>query len=314
MRTLTNEELKQIYHGAYSFGEKDGYLSAFQYTQEQMEYLKFNDFYYVRSYRSNAKTLEFTTTATKVAFDYSCENPSETIELAINKTICEVVYIKEENQKGRLEFDLPEGEKDVCIYLTADNTTYIRNFCVNADFTPIKKRKKALWLGDSITQGYGAFRSGETYVSVANRILDYEVINQGIGGYYYDENVLMPMEGYTPDIIIAAHGTNQYKNPDRIERVEKYYKKLTELYPNTPIITVTPFYRGDCGELSEQFNVFCKSIRKIAESYKNVTVFEGASFGPHAKDYYMPDWVHPNALACSYYGTNLANAIRSLGF
>ena len=38
---LTNEELKKIYFGAYEFAEtEDGYLQAFQYTKDQIEYFK----------------------------------------------------------------------------------------------------------------------------------------------------------------------------------------------------------------------------------------------------------------------------------
>ncbi len=38
---MTNEELKKYYRGAYSFAEtEDGWLQAFQYTKEQMEYFK----------------------------------------------------------------------------------------------------------------------------------------------------------------------------------------------------------------------------------------------------------------------------------
>ena len=36
---LTNEQLKTIYFGAYSFAEtEDGYLKSFQYNQEQMNH------------------------------------------------------------------------------------------------------------------------------------------------------------------------------------------------------------------------------------------------------------------------------------
>ena len=38
---LTNDQLKSIYYGAYSFKEtEDGYLQAFQHSQEQMDYFK----------------------------------------------------------------------------------------------------------------------------------------------------------------------------------------------------------------------------------------------------------------------------------
>ena len=38
-------------------------------------------------------------------------------------------------------------------------------------------------------------------MSVANRLLGYDIINQGIGGYVYDKKSLMPMEWYKPEVI-----------------------------------------------------------------------------------------------------------------
>ncbi|MBR6643656.1 MAG: hypothetical protein IKL28_08365, partial [Lachnospiraceae bacterium] len=69
---LTNEQLKALYHGVLWYEEtEDGYLRAYQYTKEQTEYFeKAFDFWYERCNASNAKTLEFTTTATSCAFEY----------------------------------------------------------------------------------------------------------------------------------------------------------------------------------------------------------------------------------------------------
>ena len=38
---MTNQELKNIYFGAYFFEEtEDGYLQSFQYSKEQMKYFE----------------------------------------------------------------------------------------------------------------------------------------------------------------------------------------------------------------------------------------------------------------------------------
>ena len=67
---LTNEQLKTIYYGVLEFEEtKDGYLQAFQYTKEQMNYFeKVSEFWYERCMASGAKTLEFQTTASHASF------------------------------------------------------------------------------------------------------------------------------------------------------------------------------------------------------------------------------------------------------
>ena len=56
---MTNKELQSIYHGAYFFEEQEGgWLQAFQYSKEQMEYFKGAfDFWYDRCMASTAKTL-----------------------------------------------------------------------------------------------------------------------------------------------------------------------------------------------------------------------------------------------------------------
>ncbi len=314
---LTNEELKSIYFGAYEFEEtEDGYLQAFQYSKKQIEYFKgAMDFWYERCTASSAKTLEFTTSARKVAFDYKIiwKGSADSFELAVNGLVTDIVYVKDVLDTGRIEWELPEGEKNVIIYLTADETVLIRNFEADAKVTRAKKNEKVLWLGDSITQGYGPLRSSCTYVSVANRLLNYDIINQGIGGYVYDKNSLMKMEGYNPDKIIVALGTNQYGDKD-MSVVEEYYETLTGIYGNEiPILCISPLWRGDNLEALPVLYAFCENVKKIAGRYKNVQIIDGMKLVPHLPEYFL-DNLHPNCFGCEVYGRNLVEEIRRLGF
>ena len=314
---LTNEELKSIYFGAYEFEEtEDGYLQSFQYSKKQIEYFKgAMDFWYERCTASSAKTLEFTTSARKVAFDYKIiwKGSADSFELCVNGLVTDIVYVKDVLDTGRIEWELPEGEKNVIIYLTADETVLIRNFEADAKVTRAKKNEKVLWLGDSITQGYGPLRSSCTYVSVANRLLNYDIINQGIGGYVYDKNSLMKMEGYNPDKIIVALGTNQYGDKD-MSVVEEYYETLTGIYGNEiPILCISPLWRGDNLEALPVLYAFCENVKKIAGRYKNVQIIDGMKLVPHLPEYFL-DNLHPNCFGCEVYGRNLVEEIRRLGF
>lgn len=333
---MTNDQLKKYYFGAYSFEEtEDGYLQAFQYTKAQMDYFKGTfDFWYDRCMATTAKTIEFVTEGTKVSFDYKLIwlGSPDSFELAIDGQITKIVYVmdlmkegmpKEEPKEGfpswklpkegSLKWELPEGKKSVVIYLPADATVLVKNFEVNAPVERPEKNEKVLWLGDSITQGYGPLRSSMTYVSVANRLLNYDIINQGIGGYVYDKKSLMKMDGYQPDKIIVALGTNQYGSETMID-VEEYYETLTGIYGNEiPILCISPIWRGDQPEGYEKFVSFCENIKKIAGSYKNVTVVDGFTLVPHLKEYYL-DNLHPNCLGTENYGRNLVETIRKIGF
>lgn len=310
---MTNRELQNFYFGAYSFEEtKDGWLQAFQYTRPQMEYFRGAfDFWYDRSMATTAKTLEFITKATKVSFDYRFiwVGSQDSFELMVDGLLQKIIYVKDIKEEGKIEWELPAGKKNVVIYLPADATVLVRDLELNAPAVRPEKNKKVLWLGDSITQGYGPLRSGQTYVSVANRILGYDILNQGIGGYIYDKKSLMKMEGYDPDMIIVALGTNQY-GAETMRDVEEYYETLIGIYGREiPIYCISPLWRGDNPEGIPTLERFCDNVKKIAGSYPNVRVIDGFTLVPHLPEYFL-DNLHPNCLGTEVYGRNLAEAIR----
>ena len=314
---LTNKELQNFYFGAYSFEERDdGYLQAFQYTKEQMEYFKGAfDFWYDRCMATTAKTIEMKTDAQKISFEYKFlwKGSEDSFELMVDGLITKIDYVKDVKEEGKLEWQLPAGMKNVVIYLPADATILIRNFEIDSKAERPVKNEKVLWLGDSITQGFGPLRSAQTYVSVANRLLNYDIINQGIGGYVYDKKSLLKMPDYTPDKIIVALGTNQYGS-ETMKDVEEYYESLMKVYGNEiPVLCISPLWRGDKPEDSAIFERFCNNIKKIAGSYKNVKVIDGFKLVPHLSEYYL-DNLHPNCLGTETYGRNLVEEIRRIGF
>ena len=318
---MTNKELQSIWFGAYFFEETgDGWLQAFQYSKDQMKYFESCieagfGFWFERCTATNAKTLEFTTDARDVSFEYRFTwlGSEDTFELAVDGQIREIRYVKDLPREGKLAWELPEGKKDVIIYLPADATVVLRNCEIGGAFTPARKNEKVLWLGDSITQGYGPLRSAQTYVSVANRILNYDIINQGIGGYIYDKKSLMKMDGYTPDRIIVALGTNQF-GCETMKDVEEYYETLIGIYGNEiPVLCISPLWRGDLPEQMPVLVRFCEKVKEIAGRYPNVKVADGFTLVPHLPEYFR-DNLHPNELGGEVYGRNLAEAIRRLGF
>ena len=314
---MTIEELKELYFGAYFFEEtEDGFLRAFQYSREQMAYFKGAfDMWGDRCDASTAKTLELSTGATEISFDYKIlwMGSPDSFEIAENGLITDIRYVKDLEKEGTIRWTLSAGRKDAIIYLPADATVIIKNFEVNAPCTPAVKGEKVLWLGDSITQGFGPLRSAQTYVSVANRQLNYDILNQGIGGYVYDKKSLMSMPGYKPDKIIVALGTNQFWS-DTMKDVEEFYETLTAVYGNEiPILCISPIWRGDVPDHAAKFVDFCEKVKAIAGSYRNVTVVDGFTMVPHRPEYYL-DNLHPNCLGTETYGRNLVEAIRKIGF
>ena len=242
--------------------------------------------------------------------------------MAVDGLITKIIYlkdlvkgdtVKEPFPEGTLSWELPEGKKNVIIYLPADATVLVRNFNIKAAYTPAKKGDKVLWLGDSITQGFGPLRSSQTYVSVANRLLNYDIINQGIGGYVYDKKSLLKMEGYNPDKIIVALGTNQY-GCETMKDIEEYYETLIGLYgTKIPILCISPLWRGDNVDGIPTLTRFCEDVKKIASKYANVKIVDGFKLVPHLSEYFL-DNLHPNQLGTEVYARNLVEEIRRLGF
>lgn len=313
---LTNSQLQKIYHGALHFRETpDGYLQAFQHTDAQMNYFKeVAEFWFERCDASTAKTIEFQTTATTFSFDYKIIwiGSPDSFEVAVDGLITNITYIKDISEEGSLSFDLPEGLKQITLYLPADSTVLLRRFDIGGDYTGVRKNANVLWLGDSITQGFGPLRSGHTYVSIANRLLNYDIINQGIGGYIYDKNILMDLNGYKPDKIIVALGTNQY-GTETMKDIEDYYIRLRELYGDTPVLCITPLWRGDSEDGEPTLIRFCENLKNICRQYSNITIVDGFTLVPHLPEYFL-DNLHPNCLGCEVYGRNLVRAIEETGF
>lgn len=318
---LTNEELKKIYFGAYAFEEtKDGYLRAFQYSKPQEEYFKKTEIYwYERCTASTGKTIEMITSATEFSFEYKIiwQGSLDSFELFADGEFAEAKRIEDLPAHGTLQFSLENGEEEkqrkIIIYLPVDATVVIRNFSLNAPYEVPSKKEKVLWMGDSITQGYGPLRSSGTYVNVANRILDYDIINQGIGGYIYDAGSVMKMESYTPDKIIVAFGTNQF-DTKTMRPIEDFYEKLFSIYGRTiPTIVITPVRRFDLRSFGEEntFIRFCDNLKTICERYENIEIIDGFELIPNDSKYYI-DNLHPNEEGARIYGERLAEMITVL--
>ena len=311
---LSRNSIKKLIFGAYQFKENAGYLEPYRFSDEQIElYKQTNEVWYKRIINSGGLTLEFRTDADSFGFDYNfpliCSWDSIDVYVNGKMVACAEVHDLVEYQKrhkGHLDFTLPEGKnKKVCMYFPCESTMVIKNLVINGSYSAVKKDKlpKVLWLGDSITQGYGSHLGSCTYVHVANRILNWDVLNQGVGGYGFYSDILTPLD-YTPDKIVVAFGTNDKLQPEFKANVENFVKKLTDMYKNIPVYIITPVWRPDMTGIIEAR----EHITYVAGKYDNITVIDGGQLMPPAKPY-VADVVHPNALGCEYYGRNLAAAI-----
>lgn len=313
---MDNNDLKKFFHGVYDFLPcENGYMSFSRYSKEQREYLKFNDFFYIRTTFDGSITLEFTTNATKFGFEYKILGVSskDTFDLYVNGNLFTQNKVAELSEEGSLEYSLKSGEKKVILYFPIDADIAIKNFYSDADMFVVEKGEKVLFIGDSITQGYGTFETGQTFVNVANRALEYELLNQGIGGYYFDKNSLMPLENFVPDKVVVAMGTNLCYWDDKEKYIAEFFEKLPSVYGNVPVLVITPLWRSDYPDAFDQIRGIGDLIVKYASQLKNTTIVRGDEFIPHDEKYFY-DKLHPNAFGGEIYGENLVKKIREIKF
>lgn len=314
---LSNNTLKRLYFGALSLIEEDGYLYADRGAYNQHDYLtseyKQSNFSEILMNGSSI-FIKFKTDAKRVSFKYNislCLNIACSFDVFVDGIPYIFARLDNLNSNGEFEINMQSGQKTVEIFLPLDARLGVKDFVIEGKWRSVKKGKtKVLWYGDSITEGYGAYYSSLIYPTQVIRELNYDSINQGIGGYYHDKKFCIRLPGFIPDKIIIALGTNNIGRVNNFKFVEEFYEKLIHVFPNRKILTITPLWRGDSvdQQLLSQTRQF---INQTASKYGDV--IDGLTLLPHLEAYYM-DKLHPNALGMTVLAKNLINQIKKLKF
>ncbi len=174
---------------------------------------------------------------------------------------------------------------------------------------------KILFIGDSITQGWNSVYDTMSYAYQTSEKLNADSIIQGTGGAMYNVKTFDKVEGFTPDIVIVAYGTNDSNHIDTLEELgnnsRDYLVEVKKAYPYSKIFVITPIYRITNDEIKPYGDVKLagKQIQSVAESL-DLEVIDGQKMIPHFETF-MADNVHPNALGFSVYANNLVDVIKS---
>ena len=175
--------------------------------------------------------------------------------------------------------------------------------------------RKILFIGDSITQGWNSVYDTMSYAYQTSEKLNADSIIQGTGGAMYNVKTFDKVEGYNPDIVIVAYGTNDSNHVNTLEELKKncmdYLVEVKKAYSSSKIFVITPIYRISNDEIKPYGDVKLagKQIQEVAESL-GLEVIDGQKMIPHFETF-MADNVHPNALGFSVYANNLVEALKS---
>ena len=315
---LSNISIKKLIGGACYFEERGGYLYSYHYTKAQLDYFATLGYWGDNARMLLGGRIEMITDATELSFKYfKHEERTDhcTFDLYING-VAHTIHDTEKVGGSVAKFSLPKGEKHVCIYFPVYGEVGIKALTLNGKYKAYKKKRtKLLAIGDSITQGYGAVWAGATYINVLSRLCGYDTLNQAIGGYRFDADGVCEIEGYAPDKVLVALGTNFYndKSYDYEAEVSGFFEKLNRLFGGKKTLVITPVWRNDNTD-RQRFDWCCEVIRRECAKYSYITVVRGLDLIPPIDECYLTDKVHPNAYGALHMAENLNRIVKKVKF
>jgi lysophospholipase L1-like esterase len=173
------------------------------------------------------------------------------------------------------------------------------------------------YLGDSITQGYDALRPSNRYAAKLANFLSAEERCKGIGGEgFFPELARSKDDGYDPDYISVAYGTNDWSHAVSREeltaRCLEFYTALRETYPRAKIFAISPIWRKDEGKYSAfgTFDEMQRMVAAVAESLPEVYFISGYDAVPHDETYFADLYLHPNDRGFDHYAENICAQVK----
>lgn len=333
---LDIEQIKTIATGAVSVAEEPEGIRFYRFTREQFAlYEKRDDKFFQKSKTASGVKLSFATNSRSLKIKFfvgwhigasfmavdvfvngkriGSLNNFENVDYPRN-------YLKTEFPIGEFSrsFDLGEGEKRVTIHLPWNVYAYLQEMIIDdgATLIPVKHPKKLLALGDSITYGNAAMHPSARYIAQLCDALDAEEYNKGIGGEFFFPELAATRESFTPDYIVVAYGTNDWRKHPKEQffaDVKAFFKNLNETYPGIKTFVITPIWRSNLHAQTDfsSMDEVEDAIREAAGVLQNAKVIDGFSLVPHDVAFYGDYGCHPNDQGFQKYFENLIKQIEN---
>ena len=326
---LDASQLSKIIHNVLSYSyDGNGNLHFHRFSEKQRQiYIQESQDWAIKIQSSASVIFDFITDSDYITLKFDLFSSSSQKFASIDLYVDGVFYDHRYTDDLGIKlagFDLPAGEHRVTVYFPWSAQTVVNevHFSDGASIIPVEKNLKMLSFGDSITQGYTTKFTSLSYVNQTARALNAEVVNQGIGGYYFneatiDETILF----YKPDVITVAYGTNDYSRYETAEEYAdhagRYVKKLAKLFPDTKILGILPIYRNDQNhQVRKLYRGYSldnarEILRQHYEACPNGYVLEETGI-PHIPEAYVADYLHPNELGFSLMAQGVIRKIQEI--
>lgn len=320
---LTLQEMRCITHGALDVREQDDYFCFTRFTDsQQAHYDEVRPDFGVKAHATSGVRLEFETDSERFSFEYHTHIASSRefyyFDVFVDGVM--VQHVGHDNIReavSAVKVKLAGGMHRVAVYFPCLAQAMIRNVTLDdgAVIKPVTKARRMICYGDSITQGYDARYSSQTYANLIADKLDAEMLDQGIGGELFRPELLDPDMDFTPDIITVAYGTNDWNSQERERTVRcanEFYARLRKLYPNAKIFAITPIWRADDDRVTKvgTFAEGVQIVKDAAAAQEGVVIVDGAKMIPHLREVCADKYLHPNDYGFKFYANALYAAMK----
>lgn len=325
---LSNNDLKKHIYGAVDYEENEGII-PYRFSLEKINMIKDDELRAFRHKTGSGIKIDFSTNAEEVRFKFRLQTPCKDTQLYDHYFFD--VYVDNKiilhqgdrdmplGTTGEISFSLKKEFKRVTIYLPCSALVEIFDFSVSdgSVIENVKYDKNVLFLGDSITHSAYIESPSMSYSNILARKMNYNILNNGIGGDIFLKEHLTPMPEFDPDIIFVAYGTNDWASntPNAPECIKGYFETLRELYCNTEINVILPIWRKDINDKPDFVFTFIEireMIKKSAEE-NGANVIDGFNFVPEPELLWWDGYLHPNESGFVFYADSLEKCIKNKG-
>ncbi len=314
--------IRKITSGAVKIEEKAGNIVFQRFTEEQRAVYDDNPPFHNKTYADSGIAFEFVTDAKSLRLKGRASTASTRFfyffDVVVDGVL--VAHVGHESCEVDPDFDLEAAlgdgpRKHVTVYfpclaqielagLELDGATKVE---------PVKRPRRLLCLGDSITQGYDTRYPSLAYTNQLADLLNAEVVNKAIGGDRFNPRLAALPDAGKFDLIITGYGTNDWRHHTR-EKLQndsrEFFVNLRRSYPGVPIVAVLPIWRSNWDLVTEvgTFADAARIIRESAGAIDNITVVDGTKLTPRIMNFYS-DGLHPNEFGFMFYTRNLFAAL-----
>ena len=325
---LTFEQVKPLFSNCLSVTQaENGYMEISRFTEKQ--YAVYGKPFFGRAHCAPCACLDFWYDGKTIAFGflpkYFTSRSFLSFDLYADGVLVHTLYtFRDGDGVTHFEYSFQEAKRRrIQIFFPFSVGVLFRCLTLDdgAHFAPVSAegRKKFLILGDSITHGYDARYNSLSYACTVGRHFDAVVLNQAVGGYFFEEKSLDADLPFAPDVITVAYGTNDWgrnmKDEEKYKATAKaYIDKLCALYPNAKIFGILPIWRADMDKRPERMP-FARVYEMLEECYAahpEITVIDGRGAVPHISEAYT-DGLHPNTTGQCLYAQYVIAALEAAG-